>query len=195
MVFLRSVTSNGPEPVVHGEHVLLRIPVMSDFLAWSGLRGASMDLLKPREPHWADDELTKGAFRRRLNHYHREMRDGRGYAFLIIRKSDHQLLGGISLGNVTRGVTQSASLGYWIGAPYTGQGYMSQSVRAIIPFVFDVLNLHRLEAACLPDNTASMRVLERNSFRREGLARSYLKINNMWQDHIVYALLEEDILI
>ena len=70
---------------------------------------------------------------------------------------------------------------------------MTQSVSAIIPFVFDVLNLHRLEAACLPDNIASMHVLERNRFKREGLARSYLKINNIWQDHIVYALLDDDL--
>ena len=69
---------------------------------------------------------------------------------------------------------------------------MTQSVRSIIPFVFDVLNLHRLEAACLPDNRPSMRVLERSGFRREGLARSYLKINNKWQDHIVYALVDND---
>ena len=192
MVFLRSVSSNGPEPVVHGEHVLLRVPVMADFMLWADLRGASMSVLKPREPQWADDELTKSAFRRRLNHYQKEMRDGRGYAFLIFRKTDNALLGGLSLGNVTRGVTQSASLGYWMGAPFSGQGLMTESVRAIVPFVFDVLNLHRLEAACLQDNTASMRVLERSGFRREGLARRYLKINNIWQDHIVYALLEDD---
>jgi len=193
MVFLRSVTPNGPEPIVHGEHVMLRVPVMADFKQWAALRGVSMDFLRPREPLWADDELTKAAFRRRLNHYQREMRDGRGYAFLILRKSNNELLGGLSLGNVTRGVTQSASLGYWIGSPFSGQGFMTQSVSAIIPFVFDVLNLHRLEAACLPDNVASMHVLERNGFKREGLARSYLKINNVWQDHIVYALLDDDL--
>ena len=121
MVFLRSVSSNTPEPIVHGEHVMLRVPVMADFNQWADLRGVSMDLLKPREPQWADDELTKSAFRRRLNHYQKEMRDGRGYAFLILRKSDNALLGGLSLGNVTRGVTQSASLGYWMGAPFSGQ--------------------------------------------------------------------------
>ena len=192
MVFLRSVTSNVPEPIIHGEQVMLRVPIMSDFSAWAELRGLSMEFLRPREPLWADDELTKSAFRRRINHYQREMREGRGYAFLIFRKTDNQLLGGLSLGNVTRGVTQSASLGYWIGAPFSGQGYMSQSVSAIIPFVFDVLNIHRLEAACLPNNAASMRVLERNGFQREGLARRYLKINNIWQDHVVYALLEDD---
>ena len=192
MVFLRSVTSNTPEPIVHGEHVMLRVPIMSDFAAWADLRGLSMEFLKPREPLWADDELTKSAYRRRINHYQREMREGRGYAFLIFRKTDNRLVGGLSLGNITRGVTQSASLGYWIGAPFSGQGYMSQSVSAIIPFVFDVLNIHRLEAACLPNNKASMRVLERNGFQREGLARRYLKINNIWQDHVVYALLEDD---
>ena len=193
MVFLRSVTSNNPEPIVHGEHVMLRVPIMSDFAAWADLRGSSMEFLRPREPLWADDELTKSAYRRRISHYQREMREGRGYAFLIFRKTDNQLLGGLSLGNVTRGVTQSASLGYWIGAPFSGQGYMSQSVSAISPFVFDVLNIHRLEAACLPNNTASMRVLERNGFQREGLARRYLKINNIWQDHVMYALLADDV--
>jgi ribosomal-protein-alanine N-acetyltransferase len=70
---------------------------------------------------------------------------------------------------------------------------MTAAVRAVVPFVFDSLELHRLEAACLPENTASMRLLERVGFKREGLARQYLRINGDWRDHVLYALLETDL--
>jgi [ribosomal protein S5]-alanine N-acetyltransferase len=89
-------------------------------------------------------------------------------------------------------VTQSCTLGYWVGAKYANQGYMTSAVRAVVPFVFDSLELHRLEAACLPTNAASMRLLERTGFKREGLARRYLRINGAWQDHLLYALLDSD---
>ena len=72
------------------------------------------------------------------------------------------------------------------------KGYMTAAVRAVIPFVFDSLELHRLEAACLPANVASIKLLERTGFTREGIARRYLKINGVWQDHLLYALLESD---
>jgi ribosomal-protein-alanine N-acetyltransferase len=69
---------------------------------------------------------------------------------------------------------------------------MTAAVRAVIPFVFDSLELHRMEAACLPSNVASIRLLERTGFVREGLARRYLRINGVWQDHLLYALLDTD---
>jgi len=93
---------------------------------------------------------------------------------------------------VRRGVTQACTLGYWIGAPHARKGYMTAAVRAAIPFVFDSLELHRLEAACLPANVASIKLLERTGFTREGMARRYLKINGVWQDHLLYGLLESD---
>ena len=102
------------------------------------------------------------------------------------------LVGGLTLCNVRRGVTQSCTLGYWVGAAHAKRGYMTAAVRAVVPFVFDSLELHRLEAACLPTNTASMRLLKRTGFTREGLARRYLRINGDWQDHLLYALLDTD---
>lgn len=69
---------------------------------------------------------------------------------------------------------------------------MSRSVRATIGFAFTSLRLHRIEAACLPHNEASIKLLERNGFKKEGLARAYLRINGLWQDHFLYALLETD---
>ena len=77
-----------------------------------------------------------------------------------------------------------------MGAPHAGKGHMTRAVAAAARFGFSTLRLHRIEAACLPDNVASMTLLERNGFRREGLARAYLRINGAWRDHVLFALLE-----
>ena len=87
---------------------------------------------------------------------------------------------------------QAATIGYWVGVNYAGQGYMSRALRAAVAYSFQTLRLHRVEAACLPTNAASIRVLESAGFRREGLARSYLRINGRWQDHLLFAVLEND---
>ena len=102
-------------------------------------------------------------------------------------QEDNALVGGLALANIRRGVAQAGSLGYWVGAPYVRRGYMTAAVRALIPVAFDVLRLHRLEAACIPTNLASVRLLEKTGFRREGYARAYLCINGIWQDHLLYA--------
>jgi ribosomal-protein-alanine N-acetyltransferase len=192
MAFLRSSTVLEREAEVRGEHVYLRAPQISDYSDWAELRALSRQHLTPWEPQWARDELSRSTFRRRLRQYQREQRDDQAYAFFILREVDALLLGGLTLSNVRRGVAQSASLGYWIGAPYAGRSHMTDAVRAVVPFAFGTLGLHRLEAACLPHNLASSRVLEKTGFRREGRARRYLKINGAWQDHDLYALLQED---
>ncbi|MCG8560305.1 MAG: GNAT family N-acetyltransferase [Hyphomicrobiales bacterium] len=192
MAFLRSVTTPETGPVVYGDGVVLRPPQMTDYPAWAELRALSREFLTPWEPAWTSNELTRASFRRRLRHYAKELREDLGYAFFLLRSEDESLLGGLTLSNVRRGVTQACTLGYWVGAPYARQGCMSAAVKATVPFVFDTLRLHRLEAACLPHNTASVRLLERCGFQREGLARRYLRINGVWQDHLLFALLDDD---
>ena len=192
MAFLRSASIIDPETEVRGERVYLRHPVMADYAAWAELRALSRTHLAPWEPLWARDELARSNFRRRLRQYHREMWDDQGYAYFIFSEAESRLVGGLSLSNVRRGVAQAASLGYWMGDPYAGRGLMTDAVKAIIPFAFGPIRLHRLEAACLPSNAASKRVLEKTGFRREGLARRYLKINGQWQDHDLFALLHDD---
>jgi [ribosomal protein S5]-alanine N-acetyltransferase len=192
MAFLRSVTASDNLPQLQGEEVFLRMPVGSDYADWAELRSRSRDFLMPWEPTWANDELSRTSYRRRLRQYQKDLRDQVGYAFFAFRSFDHALLGGLSLTNVRRGVTQAATLGYWMGATYAGRGYMTQAVGVLKPFVFEHLWLHRLEAACLTDNAASMRVLEKNGFAAEGLARRYLKINGAWQDHRLYGLVADD---
>jgi ribosomal-protein-alanine N-acetyltransferase len=192
MALLRTASPSDLGPVIESEHVTLRTPQMSDYPVWAELRAASREFLTPWEPLWATDELSRASFRRRVRHYQRDLREDVGYALFIFTASTGALVGGLTLCNVRRGVTQSGTLGYWVGAKYAKQGYMTAAIRAVIPFVFDSLELHRLEAACLPANSASIRLLEKTGFKREGLARGYLRINGVWQDHLLYALLDTD---
>jgi ribosomal-protein-alanine N-acetyltransferase len=192
MAFLRSSSGIDPDAEVHGRELFLRHPAMGDYAAWAELRALSRHHLTIWEPQWARDELSRSAFRRRLRQYQRELREDQGYAFLIFRSADATLLGGLSISNVRRGVAQAASVGYWIGVPHIRRGHMSNAVKACLPFAFNTLGLHRLEAACLPHNVPSQRVLEKAGFKREGMARRYLKINGVWQDHDLFALLQDD---
>jgi ribosomal-protein-alanine N-acetyltransferase len=192
MALLRTATPSDLGPVIESDKVVLRTPQMSDYPGWAELRAASREFLTPWEPLWASDELSRASFRRRVRHYLRDLREDVGYALFIFAARSGSLVGGLTLCNVRRGVTQSCTLGYWIGARFSQQGYMSAAVRAVVPFVFDSLELHRLEAACLPSNTASIKLLEKTGFKREGLARCYLRINGVWQDHLLYALLDSD---
>ncbi len=191
MAFLRSVPLSEAGPVIRGDRVTMRVPQMTDYGEWAHLRGVSESFLKPWEPEWSPDELSRSAFRRRLRFYQRDIREGTGYAFFLIRNDDNKLLGGATLTNARRGVSQSISIGYWIGAPYGRQGYMTAALRSLIPFVFNTLGFHRLEAACLPSNLPSQRLLEKCGFEHEGFARKYLRINGLWQDHLLYAAIED----
>jgi len=166
---------------------------MADFAEWVELRTVSRQFLTKWEPVWPRDDLTRSAFRRRLRRYQREIRDDLAYPFLVFREDDGRLVGGLTLSNLRRGVAQACTVGYWIGAPYARQGLMSAAVNAVVPFVFETLRLHRLEAACLPANISSIGLLRKCGFTEEGYARRYLQINGVWQDHILFALLADDV--
>jgi ribosomal-protein-alanine N-acetyltransferase len=192
-MFMRGmIFPGGREPVLQGDGVFLRYPQMSDYPAWASLRSESREFLAPWEPTWAPDELSRAAFRRRIRRYQREIRSDLAYPFFVFRTDDNALIGGCTLSNVRRGVTQSTALGYWIGERHARHGYMNAALRAILPFVFRVLALHRVEAACIPENEASRALLAKLGFREEGRARRYLQINGEWRDHLLYALLEDD---
>ncbi len=192
MAFFRSVSFSDNMPAITGTGVSLRAPHSGDYGEWAALREVSRDFLVPWEPTWPEDDLTRGAFRRRLKRYADDQRSDLAYAFLIFRSSDNAMVGGLTLANIRRGVAQAGSIGYWVGAPFARKGYMTAAVRALIPYCFKTLRLHRLEAACIPSNTASVGLLEKTGFTREGYARSYLCINGTWQDHLLYARIVDD---
>lgn len=179
---------------LQGRGVRLRPPRTADYEAWAEVRAASRAFLQPWEPTWPTDDLTRGAFRRRLGAYAKERDTGEAWRFFILREPDEQVVGGVSLSNVRRGVAQSGTLGYWAGQPFTRRGHTLAGVQAVAAFAFGTLDLHRLEAACVPDNEASSRLLIKAGFTREGYARSYLKINGVWRDHLLFGLLREDLL-
>jgi ribosomal-protein-alanine N-acetyltransferase len=192
MAFFRTVSFSETMPAILGDGVTLRMPQTSDHAEWAAVREASRNFLTPWEPTWPSDDLTRSAFRRRLKRYADDQRNDLAYALMIFRNEDNALVGGITLANIRRGVAQAGSIGYWVGEPFARKGYMTAAVRALIPFSFQTLRLHRLEAACIPGNVASVALLERTGFIREGYARSYLCINGIWQDHLLYARLVND---
>ncbi|HYC74357.1 GNAT family protein [Brevundimonas sp.] len=178
-------------PVVKGEGVILRPPRASDHEAWARLRQTSHAYLQPWEPSWPEDDLTRAAFKRRLSIYGREMEAGNAWPFFIFADADQSLVGAITLSNVRRGVAESGTLGYWIGQPWAGRGYATAAVRAVVAYAFHELNLHRVDAACVPTNLASRRVLEKAGFVLEGQARAYLKINGAWADHLLFGIVND----
>ena len=182
-----------PVLVPRGRGLFLRAPEMSDFLQWRQLRECSRAYLTPWEPIWPADDLTRVGFRRRLRRYAEDIAEDRSYPFIVFRESDGVMLGGITLANVRRGIAQAGTIGYWIGQPHAGQGYMTAALRVLLPALFGELNLHRIEAACIPSNAPSVRVLDKCGFTREGLARRYLRINGIWQDHLLFGMLHDDL--
>ena len=179
----------GRGPILRTDTVILRPPEIDDFQEWFALRQASRKFLEPWEPEWQDDELTRAGFRYRLHVYDKLSQEERSQALFIFSTKSNVLMGAINLNNIRRGVAQTATLGYWIGEDFAGKGYMTNALQALISYALGDLGLHRLEAACLPTNHASIAILKKTGFEREGFAKSYLKIAGKWQDHILFAKL------
>ena len=175
-----------------GERVFLRPPKRRDALKWQKLRISSKSFLVPWEPSWDASSCSRRAYLRYFKNSNYLANMDRAYSFLIFKTDDKTLLGGINIGNVRRGVSQSASLGYWIGEKYSRNGYMKEALKLLIPSLFVDLRLNRIEAATLEENIASKNLLKKIGFKKEGVLRKYLKINGTWRDHILYGLLEND---
>jgi [ribosomal protein S5]-alanine N-acetyltransferase len=173
-----------------GERVVLRPPERSDYDAWASLRARSQAFLAPWEPSWPPDALSRANFRLRIARYGEDWRTDQAYNFFIF-SPDETLLGGVGLANIRRGVSETASLGYWVGEPFARQGYMTAALPLVLGFAFERLRLHRVEAACLPTNVPSRTLLLHADFHEEGYARQYLCIDGKWQDHLLFAILRE----
>jgi ribosomal-protein-alanine N-acetyltransferase len=175
-----------------GARTLLRRPTLSDYPAWAELRAQSRAFLEPWEPDWEADALTRAAFRVRIERYDEGARSDRLHAWFIFTPNGKTLVGALNLSNLRRGVTQAATLGYWTGEAFAGQGYMTDAVRTVTRYAFASLSLHRVEAACQPHNVASRRVLAKAGYRLEGFAPRYLMIGGVWADHLMFARSVED---
>ncbi|TWF57196.1 GNAT family N-acetyltransferase [Neorhizobium alkalisoli] len=179
-------------PELVSETHVLRLPQNSDYKKWLRLRSDSRAFLQPWEPIWRSDELTESAFRARVFRAAQEYASGLAVPLLLFRRDDMALLGGLTIGYIRRGAAQSCMIGYWMGEQHSGQGHMLAALQMAIPYIYGGLQLHRIEAACIPDNWKSIRLLEKAGFEREGLLRKYLKINGEWRDHLMFSRLPED---
>lgn len=181
-----------PKLTIETERLSLRLPAHSDYRPWSELRRSSSTFLTPWEPTWSQDHLTRRAFTSRVNWAARCYKSDTALPLFIFRRSDAALVGAITLDNIRRGPAQAGTLGYWVGAPFLRQGYMREAIGAVVQHAFTIMDLSRIEAACLPENAASRGVLERSGFKYEGVAQSYLQINGRWRNHVLYANLRHD---
>jgi ribosomal-protein-alanine N-acetyltransferase len=174
------------------ERMVLRPPVHSDYRAWAALREESSDFLRPWEPSWSSDHLTRKGFVNRVYWANRSIAQETALPLFLERRRDRQLVGAITLDNIRRGPAQAGTIGYWIGQQYARHGFMREALTALVHHSFEVLDLSRLESACLPENTASRGLLEKCGYKYEGVAQSYLQINGRWRNHVLYANLRND---
>jgi [ribosomal protein S5]-alanine N-acetyltransferase len=186
--------NTGPAALVpRGHGLLLRAPQMSDFPQWAQLREHSRAYLTPWEPIWPSDDLTRAGFRRRLRRYAEDIAADRSYPFIIFRESDGVMIGGVTLANVRRGIVQAGTIGYWVGQPHAHRGYMTTALRVLLPSLFGELNLHRIEAACIPSNAASIRVLEKCGFVLVGRERGFANARGAEVEEVVLELREGEV--
>ena len=177
---------------IESERLSLRPPQHGDYRAWSALRRDSAAFLQPWEPTWAEDHLSRKSFTNRVYWAQRSITAGTAVPLFLIRRADDMLLGAITLDNIRRGPAQAGTTGYWIGAPFARAGYMREAIAAVINYAFQTLDLSRVEAGCLPENTPSRRLLENCGYKYEGVAQSYLQIAGRWRNHVLYANLRHD---
>lgn len=172
--------------------MILRPPVHGDFRHWSALRDQSTEFLTPWEPRWARDHLSRKSFVNRVYWASRSIAQGTALPLFMERREDGRLLGAITLDNIRRGPAQAATIGYWVGEPHAREGFMREALTAMVHHAFEVLDLSRLESACLPENKASRGLLEKCGYKYEGVAQSYLQIDGRWRNHVLYANLRSD---
>lgn len=193
MAFLSGLLPADSRVLLRGQRVHLRYPQMADYSEWAALRERSRSFLAPWEPLWPEGDLTRVSYRARMRRYVSDIEDDLSYPFFVFLNDGGILAGGLTLSNIRRGVAQAGTLGYWVGEPFANQGVMSEAVSLLIDFAFSRLGLHRIEAACLPVNEPSIRLLRKSGFSEEGYARRYLRIAGQWQDHLLFAILADDL--
>jgi len=178
-----------PPPVLRTRRLLLRPPAAADLTALLAFLLLERGEMRPFVPRRPDAYYTTAFQRRNLRALEKDRREDRGLVLLLFdRDRPGEVLGRITFSRFVRGAFQAAGLGYSLAAPRRGKGLMTEALRAALGYAFGPLGLHRVEAAHMPRNRASGRVLRRLGFRREGLARGYLLIAGRWEDHVLTAL-------
>lgn len=180
--------------MVNGKNdkVYLKYLDTSDAADLLQLRKRNRDFFQVFEPLRPDSHYTYEAQLNEIRKYKVDAENDQGYTMGILLCKSNRLIGRISLSGIVRGPFQNANLGYYLDKEFNGKGYVSEAVSLLLYMAFNKLNLHRIQAAVMPKNIGSIKILEKNKFRKEGLAMNYLNINGVWEDHEIYALTKEE---
>ena len=167
-----------------GKLVYLRSPTTRDMDEFLALNRASLRLHRGLvSPPINPDQFAS---------FLKRCRRSDSACFLIWKVEDSRIIGSVNLSQIFMGGFRSAYLGYYLGAQYSGQGYMTDAIQLILRHAFTKMKLHRLEANVQPENAASLALIKRAGFTREGYSRRYLRIGGRWRDHERWAILAED---
>lgn len=175
------------KPIIISERLILRLPVIADYENWVVLRKKSEDFLNKWEPEKDVNYYSKNFFKKRVKWAKKNFDLNIVLHFFIFLRSNYQLVGGITLDNIRYGPFQSATLGYWLGEEFSKKGIMTESLVSLIRYANKDLGISRIEAATLPTNLASRRLLEKCNFKYEGVGQYFLQIKGKWEHHILYA--------
>jgi [ribosomal protein S5]-alanine N-acetyltransferase len=174
--------------------VALRPVRLRDGRTWSAIRIRDERYLAPWEPSmpggWAQRHAASEWPARWLQ-LRGAARKGAVLPFAITL--DGRFVGQVMVGNIVREPLLSAYVGYWVDSSVAGRGVTTAAVALVVDHCYGRVGLHRLEATVRPENLASIRVLEKLGFRKEGLFRRYLDVDGAWRDHYCYALTVEDL--
>ena len=175
------------KPIILSERLSLRLPVVADYEKWVVLRKKSEDFLNKWEPEKDINYYSKIFFNKRVRWAKKNFDLKSVFHFFIFLRSNYQLVGGITLDNIRYGPFNSATLGYWLGEEFSKKGIMTEGLHSLITYANKNIGISRIEAATLPNNIASRRLLEKCNFKYEGVGQYYLQIKGKWKHHILYA--------
>src|SRR5213592_1880913 len=175
-----------------GEKVALRAFVFADVAELTDLRVRNRRFLEPWEPRRSGGFFTEAGQRAEIERDRQEWAADRTYAFAIVERSTGAMYGRIALANVVRGAWENATMGYFVDEAVGGRGYATEAVGLALRFAFGPCRLHRVQAAVMPRNARSRRVLEKNGFRHEGFSPRYLRLDGAWRDHDLFAITVEE---
>jgi [ribosomal protein S5]-alanine N-acetyltransferase len=182
-----------PPTRVDGERVAIRAFGPDDVEELCELRTRNRDFLAPWEPLRTPSFHTLAGQRAEIERDRHEWAADRTYAFAIMEAAGGAMVGRIALANVVRGAWENATMGYFVDERAGGRGVATEAVGLALRFAFGPCRLHRVQAAVMPHNAGSKRVLEKNGFRHEGFSPRYLRLAGAWRDHDLYALTIEEV--
>ncbi|WP_339208487.1 GNAT family protein [Paenibacillus sp. FSL K6-3182] len=175
-----------------GEKIYLSPLEIKDTEELLAIRRRNFQFFQPFEPIRPEHYFTIEEQKKMIESSLQAAANDQGFVFGVFLNESNKLIGRIELSGIARGPFQNAYLGYFLDQEHNGKGYATEAVSLCVKFAFDQIGLHRIQAGVMPRNLPSVRVLTKAGFRFEGLSTKYLKINGVWEDHAIYAIITED---